>query len=269
MSSGDAAPVLITSATNPQIKLMRSLGRRKTRQTERAFLVEGRRLVEDAARHGSVRLLLVRDDISRSWIDAQGVDSERVRRVDSAVFDAASDVEHAQGIAAICELPERDIPLGDPSELVLILDRIRDPGNLGTALRSAAAAGIRTVLATRGSVDPYSPKVVRAGMGAHFRLALGHASPEALSRIAGTGRDIVHADAGASEAYTDYPWRQAVALVVGGETEPLSAEMAAVVTRAVGIPMRAGMDSLNAGVAASVLLFEVQRQGRIHPAAAT
>lgn len=269
MTSGDVAPVLITSAANPQIKLMRSLGRRKIRQSERAFLVEGRRLVEDAARYGGVRLLLVRDDIPRSWVDAQGIDPERVRRVTVDVFDTASDVEHAQGVAAICELPEREPPLADPRELVLILDRIRDPGNLGTALRSAAAAGVRTVLTTRGSVDPYSPKVVRAGMGAHFRLALGHASPEALARIAGTGRDIVHADAGASEAYTDYPWREAVALVVGGETEPLSAEMAAVVTRAVGIPMRAGMDSLNAGVAASVLLFEVQRQGRIHPAAVT
>ncbi len=263
MSSGDAAPVLITSAANSQIKLMRSLSRRKARQTERAFLVEGRRLVEDAARYGKVRLLLVRDDIAPSWVDAQGIDPSRVRWVSAAVFDTASDVEHAQGVAAICELPERDIVPSEAGELVLILDRMRDPGNLGTALRSAAAAGIRTVLTTRGSVDPYSPKVVRAGMGAHFRLALGHASPEVLSRIAGTGRDIVHADAGAAEAYTDFPWREAAALVVGGETEPLSAEMAAIVTRAVAIPMRAEMESLNAGVAASVLLFEVQRQGRI------
>jgi TrmH family RNA methyltransferase len=130
-------------------------------------------------------------------------------------------------------------------------------------LRSAAASGVRTVLTSSGSVDPYSPKVVRAGMGAHFRLRLGPASPQALERIAGTGRDIVHADADAAEVYTDYPWRDAAALVVGGETEPLSAEMASVVTRAVAIPMRAGMDSLNAGVAASVLLFEVQRQRRI------
>lgn len=260
---GSSAPVLITSAANPQIKLMRSLGRRKVRQAERAFLVEGRRLVEDAARHAHLRHLLVRDDIPQEWVDARNVDPARVRRVRADVFDAASEVEHAQGVAAICDLPEQAIQPSDDDGLVLILDRLRDPGNLGTALRSAAASGVRTVLTSSGSVDPYSPKVVRAGMGAHFRLRLGHASPQALERIAGTGRDIVHADADAAEVYTDYPWRDAAALVVGGETEPLSAEMASVVTRAVAIPMRAGMDSLNAGVAASVLLFEVQRQRRI------
>lgn len=263
MSSGDPAPVLITSATNPQIKLMRSLGRRKVRQTERAFLVEGRRLVEEAARHGAVRSLLAREDIPQAWVDAQGIDPRRVRRVRADIFDGASEVEHAQGVAAICELPDRDVVLDDPDAFVLILDRIRDPGNLGTALRSAAAAGVGTVLVGHGSVDPYSPKVVRAGMGAHFRLALGHVTPALLARLAGTGRDIVHADAGASVPYTGYSWLDAVALVVSGETEPLSDGLASIVRETVAIPMRAGMESLNAGVAASVLLFEVQRQGRI------
>ena len=263
MTSGDADPVLITSAANPQIKLMRSLGRRKARQAERAFLVEGRRLVEDAARYGRIRLLLARDDVPQPWLDARELDPARIRRVRSDVFDSASEVEHAQGIAAICELPESDAFAPVDREMVLILDRVRDPGNLGTALRSAAAAGIRVVLTTRGTVDPFSPKVVRAGMGAHFRLALSPASQQALSRIVGTGRDIVHADAGAAMVYTEYSWRDAAALVVGGETEPLSAELAEIVNQTVAIPMRAGMDSLNAGVAASVLLFEVQRQDRI------
>lgn len=242
---------------------MRSLGRRKARQAERAFLVEGRRLVEDAAQHGQIRSLLAREDIPQTWLDALSIAPDRIRRVRADVFDAASEVEHAQGVAAMCEFPESDRVLGDPNELVLILDRVRDPGNLGTALRSAAAVGIRSVLITRGTVDPFAPKVVRAGMGAHFRLAIGHASREALARIVGTGRDIVHADAGAAEVYTEYSWHDATALVIGGETEPLSADLAAIVTKAVAIPMRAGMDSLNAGVAASVLLFEVQRQGRV------
>ena len=263
VTPGDSLPVLITSAANPQIKLMRSLGRRKARQAERAFLVEGRRLVEDAARHGRIRLLLARDDIPQTWLSATEIDAGRIRRVRAEIFDAASEVEHAQGVAAICDLPGSDLVAPGESEFVLILDRVRDPGNLGTALRSAAAAGIRTVLITRGTVDPFSPKVVRAGMGAHFRLFLGHATPDMVARIAGTGRDIVHADADAAVVYTAFSWRDAAALVVGGETEPLSADLAAVVTKSVAIPMRAGMDSLNAGVAASVLLFEVQRQGRI------
>jgi RNA methyltransferase, TrmH family len=264
VTTGEAAQVLITSAANPLLKLMRSLSRRKSRQTERAFLVEGRRLVEEAARDGHIRHLLVRDDVPQVWVEAQGIDSRRIRRVRADVFDDASEVEHAQGIAAICDLPEPgDLDLAHPDAFVLMLDRIRDPGNLGTALRSAAAAGVTTVLTSRGSVDPFSPKVVRAGMGAHFRLTLDYASPVVLASISGTGRDIVHADASAAVSYTEFSWREAVALVVGGETESLSPEMAAIVTRTVAIPMRAGIDSLNAGVAASVLLFEVQRQGRI------
>jgi TrmH family RNA methyltransferase len=258
---------VITSAANPKIKMMRSLVRRKSRQAERAFLVEGQRLVEEAARQdGAIRMLLVREDVPQAWVDRLGVEPERVRRVRADVFDAASEVEHAQGVAAICAQPDRavapeDIAAGDA--FVLILDRLRDPGHLGTALRSAVAAGVKTVLVTHGSVDPYAPKVVRAGMGAHFRLTLGHVTPAILAALQASGRAILHADAGAGVRYTDVDWRDAVALVIGGETEALSTELAPCVSQRVAIPMRGGMESLNAGVAASVLLYEVQRQGRI------
>jgi TrmH family RNA methyltransferase len=264
--ASDRAPAhpVITSVANPVIKQMRSLGRRKVRQTERAFLVEGRRLVEEAARHGDIRSLLVREDQPGDWVAALGVDPARVRWVSARAFDAASDVEHNQGVAAVCAMPEPDLhPEAVTRGLVLILDRMRDPGNLGTALRSAAAAGVRTVLTTHGSVDPFAPKVVRAGMGAHFRMSIGALSPELRDALRATGREIVHADAGADLAYTDNRWDRAAALVMGGETEPLSPELDALVTARVAIPMRGGMESLNAGVAASVLLFEAQRQGAI------
>jgi TrmH family RNA methyltransferase len=257
---------VITSAANPQIKMMRSLGRRRVRQAERAFLVEGRRLVEEAARHGSVRTLLVREDVDQVWVESLGIDAGTVRRVRADVFDAASEVEHAQGIAAICDLPRWVIDAGtvaSADRLVLILDRIRDPGNLGTALRSAAAAGVQTVLTTQGSVDPTSPKVVRAGMGVHFRLTIAPMTPAMLSALEGAERDIVYADAAADRSYAEVDWSRAAALIVGGETEPLSPELEALVTQRVAIPMRGSMESLNAGVAASVLLFEVQRQGAL------
>lgn len=265
MRSPRDVPPVITSGVNPQIKMMRSLGRRKIRHAERAFLVEGRRLVEEAARNGSVRVLLAREDIPDAWLDALPIDAARVRRVRAEVFDAASEVEHAQGVAAICDLPDTVITpeaLIDGPLPVLILDRLRDPGNMGTALRSAAAAGVTVVLATTGSVDPWAPKAVRAGMGAHFRLRVGHLTPKLLSALQASGGDIVHADAGGVDLYTEYPWARAAALVVGGETDALSADVASAVTRTVAIPMAAGMESLNAAVAASVLLYEAQRQAR-------
>ena len=264
---GVSAHPVITSQANPQIKLMRSLGRRRVRQSERAFLVEGRRLVEEAAHHGgAIRSLLVRDDIPDDWVMSLGVDPRQVRRVAREVFDVASDVEHAQGVAAVCDLPESHVTtqeLMPADRLVLILDRMRDPGNMGTTLRSAAAAGIRIVLTTHGSVDPMAPKVVRSGMGAHFRLRLGVLSPEGVGALRASDRDIVYSDASAELPYYRYEWRRAQALIVGGETEQISAELEPAVTRRVAIPMQGDVESLNAGVAASVLLFEAQRQGSV------
>ena len=255
---------MVTSTANPQIKMMRSLGRRRARQTERAFLVEGRRLIEDAVRHGaSVRSLLVREDQADAWVADLGIGPERVRIVRRDVFDAATDVEHSQGVAAICDFPAWNVSRDDISasdRLVLILDRLRDPGNMGTALRSAAAAGIGIVLIGQGSVDPVAPKVVRAGMGAHFRLRIAPMTPELTESIRGMGRDVAYADAAAELPYHSLEWGEVGALIVGGETEPLSPELERLVTKRVAIPMQADIESLNAGVAASVLLFEAMRQ---------
>ncbi len=211
-------------------------------------------------------MLLVRDNVPIDWVAALGVPEGRIRRVAPSVFDAASDVEHAQGVAAICDLPDQALSPDDidpTTGLVLILDAMRDPGNMGTTLRSAAAAGVQAVLTARGCVDPMSPKVVRAGMGAHFRLRIGQFTPDLGAALRNTGRDLVYADPAAALAYDAYEWSRAAGLVVGGETEPLSTDLAALVTRRVAIPMQAGVESLNAGVAASVLLFEAQRQERL------
>lgn len=246
--------------------MMRSLSSRKARQSERAFLVEGRRLTEEAVRHAPqhIRLLLIRDDVpDRWWIDL-GVGVQHVRRVAAAVFDAASDLAHAQGIAAICSMPlmkaAADVLQGDAG-LVLVLDRLRDPGNVGTALRSAAASGASIVLTTPGTADPYALKVVRAGMGAHFRLNVGPLSPEVMMVLRSCGGDVVFADPHATEVHHSYDWTRAAALVIGGETGAISPMLEALVSRRVRIPMHGEMESLNSGVAASVLLFEAQRQG--------
>lgn len=255
---------VITSTTNPNLKLMRSLGRRKVRQAEGAFLVEGKRLVEEAsAGHDRVQMLLVREDIDPTWTATLKVASDRIRWVSHEVFNAASDVEHAQGVAAICQLPEARIDcntLDEEPGTILILDRMRDPGNVGTALRTAAAAGVHIVFITAGTADPFSPKVVRAGMGAHFRLKIAELTIGITDGLREGGGEVVFADAKAAESLFDYSWRNTRALIVGGETEPLSPDLADTVTRRLSIPMCAGIESLNAGVAASIMLFEARRQ---------
>lgn len=257
---------VITSSNNPHVKLMRSLGRRKSRQARRAFLVEGKRLVDDAIAAGvEIRSLLVREDTDLDWVESQSIPQERIHLVGAAVFDQSSDVEHSQGIAAVASMPAPMMPaesrwLSDGS--LLVLDQIRDPGNLGTLLRSAAASGTRTVLYTSGSVDPYSPKVVRAGMGAHFRLCLGHLTGAWTSVIAASSMAVILADMSGATTYDAVNWSQPFVLVVGGETEALSPALAPLVTTAVRIPMVQGVESLNAAVAGSIVLFEAMRQRR-------
>lgn len=155
-------------------------------------------------------------------------------------------------------------PPADPN-LVLVLDQVRDPGNTGTILRSAAAAGIELVMLTAGCADVWSPKVFRAGMGAHFRLAVETQSSWASIAQRATGRQAWMADPRGEIAYDQIDWRQHGLLVVGGETEGLSSEALALGCGRVAIPMCGHTESLNVAMAATVLLFEAARQLRCKP----
>lgn len=174
------------------------------------------------------------------------------------VVAAASDTVHPQGVVAVARWPEREP--GRPG-LVLVLDALQDPGNLGTLLRSAEAVGAAEVLCAPGAADLYAPKVVRAAMGAHFRLAMAQDIEwdELDGRLALVDH-VYAADAGATMPYYAADWRQPCALVIGNEAGGLSDDARARATKLIGIPMRGGAESLNAAVAGSVILFEALRQ---------
>src|SRR5688572_23768174 len=166
---------MITSNQNPKIKLARALlGRAKERREAGAFLVEGVRLVEEAVKSNwPTRFVLFDETLSergKSQIEglrSQGLDVEEVSR---GVMQSVSETESPQGILAV--LNDSQLPIPDPLNFILIPDQIRDPGNLGTLLRSAAAAGVQAVLIPPETTDAFAPKVVRSGMGAHFRLPI-------------------------------------------------------------------------------------------------
>ncbi|MCA9877509.1 MAG: hypothetical protein KC442_07000, partial [Thermomicrobiales bacterium] len=170
-----AERAVITSSANPAISFVRSLSRRDTRAAERAFVVEGLRAVRDGLLvGGQPRLVLLRhDDRAETLLRELDLapDHPALRRVEPRLYDSLSDVQTPQGVLAVFHWPEVTVAeSGAP--LMLVLDRLRDPGNLGTLLRSAAGAGASAVYLTPESVDPWNPKVVRAGMGAHFRVPL-------------------------------------------------------------------------------------------------
>jgi TrmH family RNA methyltransferase len=146
--------------------------------------------------------------------------------------------------------------------LFLILDAVRDPGNLGTILRSGEAAGVGQVLLAPGTVDLYNPKVVRGAMGAHFRLPVfSHDWPDISKQT--SGRAVWLAHAAGDTTYDAVDWTQPSALIVGGEASGAGQEAAQIATGRVSIPMTGGAESLNAAMAATVILFEAARQRRI------
>ena len=255
---------MITSAQNERIKYTRSLGRRRVRQREGRFVVEGTRLVEEATRAGLQPAFALH---TQAWAETAAGErllpalskaEEGCWLVSEAVLAACSDTQSPQGVLLV--LPFVQIP--PQSGLCLVLDQLRDPGNLGTILRSAKAAGVGEVILTPGTVDPYSPKVVRGAMGAHFYLSVSALTwPNIAERLA--GRAVWLADMAGDAADDAVDWVQPSALIVGGEAAGAGEEAATLATGRVAIPMAGQVESLNAAMAATVILFEAARQRRV------
>ncbi|HLL50000.1 MAG TPA: RNA methyltransferase, partial [Thermomicrobiales bacterium] len=167
-----------------------------------------------------------------------------------------------QGILAVFPFPKIPPVPEDQVPLVLVLDRLRDPGNLGTLLRAAAGAGVNAVYLSPATVDPWNPKVVRAGMGAHFRVPLLPLDTETQESLRERLPRRVISSAIATQPYDAVDWTGPTALVVGGEAEGVSPEMEAWGTEQVSIPLAHDVESLNAAVAGAVILFEAARQRR-------
>ena len=255
---------MITSAQNERVKYVRSLARRRARQREGRFVVEGTRLLDELMRAG-IRPALV--FYTGTWAETPagqrllpllGTAREGSWPVSETVMAACSDTQTPQGVLAVVPF----VSLEPRPGLLLILDGMRDPGNLGTILRSAESAGVGQVLLAPGTVDLYNPKVVRGAMGAHLRLpVLSHDWP-AISKRA-SGRVVWLAEAAAETAYDAVDWTRPAALIVGSEASGAGQEAEDLTTGRVSIPMAGGADSLNAAMAATVILFEAARQRRI------
>ncbi len=265
---------MITSNQNSKIKLIRALqGRAKERREAGAFLAEGVRLVEEAVNSNwEFRFALYDETLNErgrlqvAGLKLRGVD---VEEVSTTVMKSLSETESPQGILAV--LNEFSLPIPDSPNFILIPDQVRDPGNLGTLLRTAAAAGVQAVLIPPETTDAFAPKVVRSGMGAHFRLPIHSMTWEEINQVvklAGValsgeaeskGLQVFLADMDGQSCW-ETNLHQPLALVIGGEADGASEQAREMANQKISIPMNGNIESLNAGVAGSVLMFEVVRQ---------
>ena len=254
---------MISSSQNSKIKLVRALaGRPKERREAGAFLAEGVRLVEDAfAANWPFRFVLFSDELSeRGNVLVKKLEEKKieVEKVESSLLQSLSETETSQGIIAVLEF--NNLPIPESPNFILIPDSIRDPGNLGTLLRSADAAGAQAVLIPAETTDAFAPKVVRAGMGAHFRLPIQNMSWEDIQRVSKSAKLKTFIADMDGQSCWEIDFKSPLALIVGGEAEGASEQAKKLANSFVKIPMAGKTESLNAAVAGSVLMFEVMRQ---------
>ena len=262
----------ITSVNNPQVKAAACLKTKKHRAEAGAFLAEGLRSVREAIAYGQVRSLFVTDteaDRLGEWLDKALSQGASLYRVDDKVMAKLSDTKTPQGIVAVVSLPSPSLEAlaPGPEEAdapVVILDRVQDPGNLGTIIRTADAVGVRALLLLEGCADAYAPKVVRASMGSLFHVpVLSDLAPEdVLSWCSRQGyRTVATCLDGARDLYrTTLPGR--LAFLLGNEANGVAPALQQAADERVYIPMAGKAESMNVAMAAGVLLFEAFRRRR-------
>ncbi|MBE6851114.1 MAG: RNA methyltransferase [Ruminococcus sp.] len=262
--------VRITAKDNPAIKHYRRLrDQKKARRTEGLFVIEGLRIVCDAlSKTGCVQQVFVTDSAWEKHGDAieeHMQETGKLLHISDAVGDVMTDTEHTQGVFAVCRIPERR-PLADAlraSGKYLVLCSLQDPGNMGMILRTADALGVDAILSV-GSCELYSPKVVRATMGSVFRVPVYEEGDAAvLLQILHAKGIHSYAAVPASHAVklTECSFSDGCAVWIGNEGNGLPADVIAACDTAVTIPMRGGPESLNAAMAAGILMWEMMKNG--------
>ena len=248
------------------LTVARDLRRRKARERAGRFVAEGIRTAEELLRSGlTIHGALIspplnatpRGALLRTALEYREVP---LQEVSDSELAGASDTDTPQGVLMIAEIPRRslaNVPSITPQRL-LVVDAVQDPGNLGTMLRTARAFGVRASLALPGTVDLWNAKVVRSAMGAAFHhLAMDCSWEELDVLIAAQNIELWGADAGGDALGSVQP-PDRLGIVVGNEGSGLSAEASRRIARRVGIPIAAGVESLNVAVAAGIFLYAVR-----------
>ena len=251
----------ITSAKNPVVKDLRALRDRKGREASGRFLVAGEVMLREAPKCGpAIQAVLAEEALAplAEELAAKGANASIVPR---SLLESVTDTRTPQGICASFDLP-RPLPLEKAPARVVALDGVQDPGNVGTIWRTADAAGFQGLMLGAACADPLSPKVQRAAMGSGFRLPFMQVGdlPAALIGLRQRGWTVIASDLHGEDFYSHPDPGGKYILVVGSEAHGISDATRAAADMLLKLPMRGGAESLNAAVAAGIMMYELMRE---------
>lgn len=257
---------MITSTSNPQVKKLLQLQKKtKVRNDEGVFLVEGLRMFSEVPK-GRVEKVYVSESLYNRKKLEQNLDGFPVEIMSDHVFEHVSDTKTPQGILCVVRQNKYDAKafLETANPHFIVLDNLQDPGNLGTIVRTAEAAGVDAVFLSKESVDIYNPKTIRSTMGSIYRMPILYMEDllDLLKIFKKKGIKSYAAHLEGENSYDKENYQSGTAILIGNEGNGLREEVAKAADIWVQIPMKGQVESLNAAVAASVLMFEVARQRR-------
>ncbi len=246
----------ITSLKNPKVQQWKSLKDRKGRRETGCFLAEGRKMAEEALLSGfQVEALLV-DEARLGEFTLP--DNMPVYALPEHVLAAVCDTKTPQGIAAVVKM-QTNAAMG---RKVVALDGVQDPGNVGTIIRTADAAGLEGIILSEQCADVFSPKTLRATMGSIFRMPLAVTGdlPGYLTSLRENGYSVISSQLDGDPFYQRQPVGEKFCLIIGNEGNGISDEVKATATHKVKLPMRGGAESLNAAIAAGIMMYDLMRE---------
>lgn len=258
---------MITSTSNGKVKsVIQLLGKSSKRKEAKSFVVEGIRMFEEAPIN-QIKEVYISETFLKKHGEIPKLKQTGYELVSDQVFAKMTDTKTPQGVLAVLSYPEyrlSDISKGE-APLIIILEDIQDPGNLGTILRTAEGAGSSGVIMSRNTVDIYNPKVIRSTMGSVYRVPFLYTDDlhETIKELKETGVKVYAAHLKAKQSYDEISYCEASAFLIGNEGNGLKNETAELADDYLLIPMAGEVESLNAAIATSVLAFEAARQRRL------
>ncbi|MEO2074687.1 MAG: RNA methyltransferase [Bacillus sp. (in: firmicutes)] len=250
----------IESVNNPKVKQWKKLLTKKERDKTESFIVEGFHLVEEALKQGEQVLEIIVSEkvgLPPRW----DVHSTPVTLVTEEISDLLTETEAPQGIYAVCRMPSKRMEAqAEEGQTFLMIDAVQDPGNLGTMIRTADAAGINAVIVGRGSVDIYNSKVLRAAQGSHFHLPILRADlHEWVDKLQEKNIPVYGTALEGAAVYTEIAGGESFGLIVGNEGSGVGKDLLSATTKNLFIPIYGKSESLNVAVATGVLLYYLKK----------